>query len=329
MGAEQVMNIGIVGCGLIGTKRAKSVGAHKVSWVTDVVAVREQQLAQSVAGAQIAKDWRDLLKKKDVDAVVIATTHDQLATIAGAALEAGKHVLVEKPGARDAAELKPVLALARRTGLVVRVGFNHRFHPSLLKCREILDSGVAGPLMFIRGRYGHGGRPGYEKEWRADAAISGGGEAIDQGIHLVDLSRWFLGGFKAVEGYAPTLFWDMPVEDNAFMLLKTAKGQAAWLHASWSEWKNMFSLEIYGRVGKLQVDGLGGSYGVERLTYYQMSAQMGPPATQTWEFPGADTSWASELQDFISATEGKKGIGATLEDAAAALEIVQQVRRRR
>ena len=320
------MNIGIIGCGLIGMKRAKSVGAHKVTWVMDLVTERAQQLAQSVPGAQVAKEWRDLVKKKDVDAVIIATTHAQLAPISEAALEAGKHVLVEKPGALNAGELKPVLALARRTGLVVRIGFNHRFHPALLKCREILDSGVAGSLMFIRGRYGHGGRPGYEKEWRADPAISGGGEAIDQGIHLVDLSRCFLGDFKTIEGYAPTFFWDMPVEDNAFMLLKTAKGQAAWLHASWSEWKNMFSFEIYGRIGKLQVDGFGGSYGVERLTYYQMLPQMGPPETQTWEFPGADTSWASEFQDFIGAIEGRKGIGATVEDAVAALEIVQQVR---
>ena len=323
------MNIGIIGCGLIGVKRAQNAGAHKVTCAADLVRERAEKLAAAVPGCSVAADGREVLKRKDVDAVVVATTHDQLAPMAAAALDAGKHVLVEKPGARNADELKGVLALARRAGLTVRVGFNHRFHPSLLKCREIIDSGVAGPLMFIRGRYGHGGRIGYEKEWRAVEAISGGGEAIDQGVHLVDLSRWFLGDFAAVDGYAPTYFWDMPVEDNAFMLLKTGSGQAAWLHASWSEWKNMFSLEIYGRTGKLQVDGLGGSYGVERLTYYQMLPQMGPPETKTWEFPGADTSWAAEFKDFADAVEGKKGFGATIEDAMAALEIVNRVRQNR
>jgi predicted dehydrogenase len=322
------MNIGIIGCGLIGTKRSQNTGAHKVTCVADLDRARAEKLAAALPGAAVVADWREVVKHRNVDAVIVATTHDQLARVAVAALEAGKHVLVEKPGARNAEELRPVLAMARQTGLTVRVGFNHRFHPSLLKCREIIDSGVAGPLMFIRGRYGHGGRIGYEKEWRAVEKISGGGEAIDQGVHLVDLSRWFLGDFKSADGYAPTFFWDMPVEDNAFMLLKTPKGQAAWLHASWSEWKNMFSLEIYGRTGKLQVDGLGGSYGVEKLTYYQMLPQMGPPETKTWEFPGADSSWAAEFMDFAGAVEGKQGVGATLEDAVAALDVVQQIRRR-
>ena len=71
----------------------------------------------------------------------------------------------------------------------------------------------------------------------------------------------------------------MPVDDNAFMTLRTAGGQTAFLHVSCTEWKNLFSLEIYGRDGKLAIDGLGGSYGVERLAYYRMLPEMGPPET--------------------------------------------------
>ena len=322
------MNLGIIGCGLIGVKRAKNAGAHKVAWAMDVVPERAQQLAQS-SGARVAKDWREILDQKDVDAVVVATTHDMLAPITSAALDAGKHVLVEKPGGRSPAEVAPLVEKARKKKLVVKVGFNHRFHPGLLKAREIVDRGAAGPLMFIRGRYGHGGRVGYEKEWRADPVKSGGGEAIDQGVHLVDLARWFLGDFTSVQGSAPTLFWSMPVEDNCFLLLETAKQQVAWLHASWSEWKNMFSLEIYGRTGKIQVDGLGGSYGLERLTYYQMLPQMGPPETQTWEYPGPDTSWAAEFENFAGAIEGTCKACGTIEDAWAALKIVEPVMRKR
>src|ERR1035441_8539723 len=99
-----------------------------------------------------------------------------------------------------------------RTGALVRIGFNHRYHRAFRKAREIFESGALGDMMFIRGRYGHGGRPGYDQEWRADPAISGGGELIDQGAHLIDLSRWFLGDFTRVRGSARTWFWDMPVE---------------------------------------------------------------------------------------------------------------------
>jgi predicted dehydrogenase len=136
--------------------------------------------------------------------------------------------------------------------------------------------------MFIRARYGHGGRVGYDKEWRANPKLSGGGELIDQGIHLIDLAGWFLGEFKKIDGHAETYFWKMPVDDNAFLSLRTAKNQTAWLHVSCTEWKNLFSFEIYGRHAKLHIEGLGGSYGVEKLFHYQMKPEMGIPDTKVY-----------------------------------------------
>src|ERR1700732_3504221 len=153
--------------------------------------------------------------------------------------------------------------------------------------------------MFIRARYGHGGRVGYDREWRADPKLSGGGELIDQGVHLIDLANWFLGGFAIIEGHAATYFWDMPVDDNAFLNLRTASGQTAWLHVSCNEWKNLFSFEIYGRTGKLNMAGLGCSYGMERLTYYKMLPQMGPPEAKVWEYPDEDDSWKLEMEEFV------------------------------
>ncbi|MEI9959695.1 MAG: hypothetical protein WDM76_00790 [Limisphaerales bacterium] len=88
---------------------------------------------------------------------------------------------------------------------------------------------------------------------------------IDQGIHLIDLAGWFLDDFAKIEGHATTYFWQMPVDDNAFLSLQTAQGQTAWLHVSCTEWKNLFSFEIYGRYTKLHIEGLGGSYGIEKL----------------------------------------------------------------
>ena len=182
--------------------------------------------------------------------------------------------------------------------------------------------------MFIRGRYGHGGRLGYEREWRAIPEVSGGGELLDQGVHLIDLAGWFLGPFAHVDGFAHTYFWNMAVEDNGFLLLRTNQNQIAQLHASCTEWKNLFSFEIYGQLGKLHIEGLGGSYGVERVSYYKMLPQMGPPETMIWEFPGEDLSWKLELDAFQGFIERRETPRPGLLEAAAALEIVEEIYRK-
>jgi predicted dehydrogenase len=317
----------IVGCGLIGRKRAAALPAGTVAVCCDIDSGRAAKLAADLPGAIACTDWRAAVCRGDVDVVFAATTHDQLASVAAAAAAAGKHVLIEKPGARNADELDAVADAARASGALVRVGFNHRYHRALRKAREIFESGDLGEMMFVRGRYGHGGRPGYDREWRADRAIAGGGELIDQGAHLIDLSRWFLGDFPSVRGSAHTYFWDMPVEDNGFLLLETARGQVAFLHASWTEWKNLFSFEISGREGKLEISGLGGSYGTERLTWYKMSPQMGPPETLAWEYPMSDDSWEAEnaafLEDIRLGRQPEPGVS----DAQAALRVIESVYR--
>lgn len=319
--------VGIIGCGLIGTRRAAALGAGgRLVACADVDAGRAQALA-SASGAQALTDWRALLALEEVDIVIVATLHDSLAPITLAAIAAGKHVLVEKPAARSVEELAPVLAAAEQAPVKVRVGFNHRHHRALRKARELVDSGVLGDLMFLRARYGHGGRPGYDREWRADPALSGGGELIDQGPHLIDLARSFLGDFTTVQGYAHTYFWDMAVEDNGFMLLRTADDRVAFLHASCTEWKNLFSMEIYGRQGKLEIAGLGGSYGTERLSWYRMLPEMGPPETRCWEYPMSDDSWAVEMNELYEDIRANRIPAAGLRDAHACLEIVGHIYR--
>jgi predicted dehydrogenase len=320
------MRLAIVGCGLIGAKRLRSLRREdSVVAVADPVAARAQSLAAQAGGAAVLTDWRAAVERPDVDAVIVSTSNDALAPVTRAAVEAGKHVLVEKPAARKPEEIAPIIPLAERLGVCVQVGFNHRFHPAFVQARKLLEAGALGPLMFIRARYGHGGRVGYEKEWRANPEISGGGELLDQGVHLIDLSRWFLGEFTEVQGHVATFFWDMPAEDNGFLLLRTPEGRVAWLHATWTEWKNTFSFEIFGRDAKLHVEGLGGSYGVEKLAYYKMKPSMGPPETTIWEYPGEDNSWRAELEAFAQAIDARRSPPATLRDAQAALTVVQRV----
>lgn len=321
------MNVAIVGCGLIGQKRARTLGDHRLLRCADVDRARAEALAARHPGCQAGVDPYAALSDPAVEVVIVGTPHDRLAPLALAAIEAGKHVLVEKPGARSAAELRPLVAAAQRGGVIAKVGYNHRFHPALQKLRALVDEGAVGPLHYVRARYGHGGRLGYEREWRADPRIAGGGELLDQGSHLIDLSRWLLGDFSRATGQLATYFWDMLVEDNAFVQLSTAAGQTAWLHASWTEWKNTFSFELTGRTGKLQVDGLGGSYGTERLTYYQMAPTLGPPFTQAWEWPGDDTSWQAEWDHFAACIAAGTRPLSDLEDALAVLEIVETLYR--
>jgi predicted dehydrogenase len=317
------MKVAIVGAGLIGHKRAAALGMHQLVACVDVSLDRARALAERAPGCLATADLASGMR--DAEVVIVATTHDALAPTALAAIEAGKHVLLEKPAARSAAELQPLVDAALRRGVVARVGFNHRFHPALKRARRLFARGVVGELTHIRGRYGHGGRPGYDREWRAVPAISGGGELLDQGTHLIDLARWFAGDFVEVSGRLATYFWDMPVEDNAFLLLASARGQVAWLHASWTEWKNLFSFEVFGRTGKLQIDGLGGSYGTERLTLYRMLPELGPPLTRAWEFPGEDRSWHDEFADFARCIQGRESVNATLDDALAALSLIDRL----
>ncbi|MGA3114635.1 MAG: Gfo/Idh/MocA family oxidoreductase [Syntrophobacteraceae bacterium] len=319
------MNVAIIGCGFIGDKRARALAGCRLVACADVIVERAAAFARSRPGVEAVHDWRSAVERPDVDIVLAATTHDALAEVTLAAVQAGKHVLVEKPAARNPSELRPVIESVRGKNIIVRVGFNHRYHPSFIRAGEIAASGQLGDLMFIRGRYGHGGRIGYEKEWRAVKELSGGGELIDQGVHLIDLARTFLGDFTEVHGYAHTYFWDMDVEDNGFMLLKTPKQQVAFLHTSWTEWKNTFSFEIFGRHGKLDISGLGGSYGVERLAYYKMLPRMGPPETVIWEYPMPDRSWDVEFEEFVEDIRLGRQPAAGLNDALAALEIVERI----
>ena len=189
----------------------------------------------------------------------MATVHDRLAELAEQALAAGAHVLVEKPAGTSVAQIDRLIAAQNASGRLVKVGFNHRFHPGLERAAAEVHSGRHGELMHLRARYGHGGRPGYDREWRADPERSGGGELIDQGMHLLDLSHWLAGPLPLYSALLRTHFWDTPVEDNAALILGEARSRTApWamLHVSWTEWKNLFSLEIYCASAKLQVDGL-------------------------------------------------------------------------
>lgn len=309
-GASDSLRVALVGCGNIGRKRATALGSDRLISCYDSRREAAHSVAEEV-GIAPSESLEDLLELRP-DVVIVSTSNDALAGVAVRSLAAGAHVLVEKPAARSVAELDQIAEQAASSSRLVKVGFNHRFHPGIARLAEEVHSGVHGDVMFVRARYGHGGRLGYEREWRADPEISGGGELMDQGMHLLDLSYWLVGALPLHSALLRTNFWEMPVEDNALLILgERGQSRGVWssLHASWTEWKNEFALDVYCRSAKLQSTGLWGSYGPQQLTIYRMQPKLGPPQTEEMQFGLEDRSWAREWQHFRAATLTGNGDG--------------------
>lgn len=318
------MEWGIIGAGLIGKKRAAALAAlgEKVVSVADLDDKRAAELAAQY-GAAYSNDWKSVTSAPHVDAVVVATTHDFLSEISVDALRHGKHVLVEKPAGRNPDEVKAIVDAQKKSGKSVCVGFNHRFHPAILEARKIRESGKYGRLLYMRARYGHGGRPGYEKEWRFNPRVSGGGQLIDQGSHLIDLARFFSGeDFSLDFALCKNYFWKAQAEDTGILVLESEKGTSAVLQTSCVQWKNLFSFELYFETAQVNIDGLGRSYGTETLTVYKMKPEMGPPEAEVRKFEGEDNSWQLEIRDFLGSISKTPGIGADASDALQSISII-------
>jgi predicted dehydrogenase len=325
VGRQINFKIGIIGCGLIGTKRSQALGSKgKLIACADININRAKKIAGN-KNIKVFQDWRQLLEIKEIDIIMIATPHNQLSRILLQAYKKKKHILIEKPASKNLKEITKVISKVKNNRIKIRVGFNHRYHPSIIKALEIIKLGIIGKPMYLRARYGHGGRLGYEKEWRAKPSVSGGGELIDQGSHLIDLSRLFLGEFNDVKGSINTYFYKMSVEDNAFLTLKTHSNKTAFLHSSWTEWKNMFSFEIFCTFGKLDINGLGGSYGREQLTLYTMSKKMGIPKQKKWKFKLQDVSWKNEINEFYNDIIYNRKPKSNLNDAYQSLKIINKI----
>ena len=314
------LNVAIIGAGNIGRKRAAVISNFSgccLKVISDIDTNRVERLAREYGG-EIETNWKRALTRSDIDVVVAATINKLLLPVSIMALKRGKHVLCEKPLGRNAKESKRIVEAINASGAILKAGFNHRHHPAISEAKRLADEGEIGNIYYIRCIYGHGGRPGYEKEWRASKDLCGGGELLDQGVHVVDLFRWFLGDFDEAYGKIQTYYWDMEVEDNAFAIFKTKEGQTAMMHTSWTQWKNKFFFEVFGEKGYLLIDGLGGSYGTEKLVIGKRKEGKereqylgGPPDEKIVEYPGPDISWQEEWKEFISAIkENREPMGS-------------------
>jgi predicted dehydrogenase len=300
------MKIGIIGCGLIGRKRALSLESDDILIACCDI---NEELGKNFAkefNCKYFTNYIDLLTETNCDIIIVAVVNKYAKDIVSYSLKLKLNVLVEKPMGINHEESLAMLKESLLNEKILKVGFNHRFHPAIMKAKTIFDSGEIGKILFIRAHYGHGGRNGMEKEWRSSKELCGGGELLDQGIHLIDLSRWFAGEIKSVFGRLSTKFWNIEVEDNAFILLKSYNDADIQLHASWTNWKNSYQFEIFGDCGYLKINGLGKYYGEETLEFGKRKENGGIPEIKIFNFDVEDKSWNREWKEFKSSIKDQR-----------------------
>ena len=322
------MNVAIVGAGLIGSERASSLGANDQLVMVCDTKVSSAKKLSSKYHATFTDDYRQVAKNSFIDVTFISVINKFAAEIAIEMLKSGKHVLCEKPLGTNFKESGQILNAAEKSRKILKTGFNHRFHSGILKAKELIDGNAIGNIMNIRTCYGHGGRPGMENEWRCAKDLSGGGELLDQGVHIIDLCRWFLGKeVSRVYGRVYNSFWPTEVEDNAFFHLEFGDNVLAQCHISWTNWKNIFSFEIFGNQGYIKINGLGGSYGKERVEVGYRNAEGGVPDIESYEFPDEDDSWALEWNEFKQAIKENREPMGSGQDGYEANRIVDAIYR--
>ena len=279
-------------------------------------------------------DWKKCLDESKPEAVVICTANHVMADIICYALEKGIHVFCEKPPGRSLADTLRMKQAFDTSKAVLKFGFNHRYHSSIIEAKTLIDSGLLGRPVFIRGVYGKAGSEVFNTEWRNDPDLSGGGILIDQGIHMLDLLLYFLGDLSVSFSTVDRLVWtDLPTEDSAVAVLRTSDNKVATLHSSALQWKHKFDMDIMLTDGYIALNGLltsTRSYGEERIAYYRKDLSMktgkiGNPIEHNMCFD-VDNSWECEMAEFYDAVRnGKPIVNGTIADAERVMRLVEDI----
>ncbi len=324
------LRVGIVGMGKMGQLRAGYIMQDPRLHLSAVCDVRAEAL-DLPSNVMIFHDYHDLVAT-DLDIVYACAFNWLLPDIAIAALKSGKHVFCEKPPGRNADDVQRIMAEElRHPNLRVAYGFNHRQHYSVMKAKELIKSGKLGELLWMRGVYGKCGGQGFESVWRNQPELTGGGILLDQGIHMLDLFRYF--GLEATEikSFVNTSFWNINVEDNAFVLLSDGRRHAM-LHSSSTQWEHRFQLEIGLTDGFIELNGLltgTRSYGEESITWGQKNLELtkqilGRPSKETMTF-NQDDSWAWEQENWVNSVRTGTSCSVNSHEAYKTLALVDAI----
>ncbi len=323
----------IIGFGRMGKTRYDAMTRHGGYEVVAICDINENNMD----GYSVRKytDWKKCIDESSMDSVFVCTFNAMIPDIVCYSLDKGYAVFSEKPPGRDLQDtLRMKDALNNSSSDILKFGFNHRYHNSVIEAKALIDSGILGEVVCARGVYGKAGTPSFQVEWRNNKDISGGGIMIDQGIHMLDLMYYFMGKFTDIKSQVDQLVWkDMPTEDSAFSIMKTDDGKVAALHSSAFQWRHKFNLDVICTDGFINLNGLitsTNSYGEERITYYkkdldQKTGGLGKPIEHTMCFD-SDESWDYEMKEFYEAVVGKGVVGiGTIDDAVNLMEMIENI----
>lgn len=324
------LNFGIVGFGKMGHIRyeaLKKMNDCSMKWICD-----PHPLKPFPEGVRHTKNINDLIHDKLIDAIIISTPNHLLKESVIKALEAGKHVFCEKPPGRNLSELKEMISAERKkSGLKLMFGFNHRHHESMIHAKKLIDSGDYGNILWMRGRYGKSVDKNFFTNWRSKKKMAGGGIFLDQGIHMLDLFLMFCGDFEETKAYVSNLYWNLDIEDNVFAMFSNKKGQIASLHSTMTQWRHLFSLEIFLERGYITINGLktsSNTYGDEVMNIAK-NRTLPPAAMWTKDEEiifHVDNSWNKELEIFTDCVRNNKVIPVgNTRDAFKLMRLVEQV----
>ena len=318
--------IGIIGYGYMGEIR------HNVLKMDKTRRVKSIYHTEELTGDFTWLDnWEYIIDDPEIDSIFIGVPNYLTSKIVVKGLKAGKNVFAEKPPGISVEEVKLMIAAEKETGKVLKFGFNHRYHPAIIKAKKLVDSGDLGKILWMRGRYGKSVEPDFDKSWRARKKFAGRGILMDQGIHMLDLFQYFCDDFNEAKAFSSNLYWQGDVEDNVFAILRNPKGQVASLHSTMTQWRYLFSLEVFLNHGYFVVNGLlskSGRYGQETLVY-ALNRTPAPMAAHSETISitfNTDESWKMEMDEFFNAIESgtKISIGNS-NDALKLMKLIELI----
>tara|TARA_B100000212_G_scaffold339494_1_gene318069 strand:- start:7714 stop:8700 length:987 start_codon:yes stop_codon:yes gene_type:complete len=321
-----VLNVGILGFGYMGEIRKNFLDSDPSFNVKSIFHI------EKISGDFEYVDNIDaIIYDENIDVIFVCLPNFLIKSAVIKSLETGKHVFAEKPPGISSEEVEKMIEAEKRSRKILKFGFNHRWHPAIMKAKDLVDSNELGKILWMRGRYGKSVEPEFDKGWRSKKEFAGGGILMDQGIHMLDLLLYFAGDFENAKAYASNLYWKGDIEDNVFAIMRNTKGQVASLHSTMTQWRYLFALEIFLSKGYIVINGLlskSGRYGQEKLSY-GLNESPSPMAVhsemQSITF-NTDLSWKFEIDEFLNAINSGESVKiGNSQDALKLMELIEKI----
>jgi predicted dehydrogenase len=304
------MRFGIIGAGGIGGSHLLTIEDHPQTEVVAVCDTDETVLEDYADEYDTTPQYMDVIERDDVDAVVVALPHHLYPDVVGAALEADRHVLKEKPFARNLQDARKMVQAASASEGRLMVCGQSRYQPGFQRAYRILQSGVLGSVFMMRGviTYRWGKAFSGNWSWRADRELSGGTAIIDSGWHMLDIMTWYLGlprRVYATTGCGNALPGDYDVDDRAFVTMEYEQGAVANLTVSFLCLPAQRKVTLHGTEGSIEVTGeqthlhLGSQADAEVVTFNTPDDRLRPQLSHFLQLAQSDSERMSGVRQAL------------------------------